>query len=84
MANGQGTVIQQDLREMMLCQQSRCNSASRIETRRSNVAVMGSYILITGIRTILEVEDGFDVYQCVLGRGRARPIRLGTVGREGR
>jgi hypothetical protein len=41
-------------------------------------------ILIAGIRTILQVEVGFDVIECVLSRGRARPIRLGTVRRKRR
>ncbi len=42
------------------------------------------YVLITGIRTILEIEVGFNVFQCVLGRGRPRSILLGAVGGERR
>jgi hypothetical protein len=75
-------MVQQDLREMMLCQQSRRDGASRVESRRSNATAISGHILITGIGTILEVEVRFDVFQSVLGSGRARSIRLGAVGRQ--
>jgi hypothetical protein len=75
-------MVQQDLREMMLCQQSRRDGASRVESRRSNPSAISGHILITGIGTILEVEVRFDVLQSVLRSGRARSIRLGAVGRQ--
>jgi len=93
MANGQRAVDQQDLGEMMLCRRSRRDGARGVESRRSNATAVSSYILITDIGAVLEVEVGFDVsgacwtvvervpYGLAPWGGREGDIEFGGVGR---